>query len=95
MLLGQGVSSLTWKFMALGAASGCDGLQLGAEGISSASGLPAGYGIPSNFPCAKLYTDTRMDVPAAFTISIWVDALDVAAGGRDWIYRHRCRWDSR
>ena len=80
-MLGQGVSSLTWKVGALGAASGCGGLQLGAEGFSSTCGLPAGKGIPSNFPCAKLYTVTRMDMAADFTISIWVDALDVAAVG--------------
>ena len=56
MVLGQGVSSLTWKVGALAVASDCGGLQLGAEGFSSTWGLPVGYGIPSNFPCAKLYS---------------------------------------
>ena len=41
-VLGQGVSSLTWKVGVLGAASGCGGLQLGTEGFSSTCGLPAG-----------------------------------------------------
>ena len=42
MVLGQGVSSLTWKVGALGIASGCGGLQLGAEGFSSTWDLPVG-----------------------------------------------------
>ena len=46
MVLGLGVSSLTWKVGALGMASGCglcwEGLQLGAEEFSSTWGLPVG-----------------------------------------------------
>ena len=79
MVLGQGVSSATWKVEALGAASGYGGLQLGAEGFSSTCGLPAGSEIPLNFLCAKLYRVTRMDVAVDFTIGVWVDALNMAA----------------
>ena len=94
MVLGQGVYSLTWKTGTLGVASGCCGLQLGAEGFSSAWGLPLGWGISSNFPCVKFYTATGMVVAAYFTMGIWVDAVQVATvGGRnslDWI--HWCSW---
>ena len=41
MVLGQGMSSLTWKVGALGAASGCGELQLGVEGFSPTCGFPA------------------------------------------------------
>ena len=81
MVLGQGVSSLSWKTGALGVASGCGVLQLGVEGFSSAWGLPVGWEIPSNFPCAKLYTVTGMVVAADFTTGIWVDAVEVATVG--------------
>ena len=42
MVLGQGVSSLTWKVGALGVASGCGGLQLMVDGFSSTWDLPVG-----------------------------------------------------
>ena len=76
-VLGQGVSSLTWKTGALGEASSCGGLQLGAEEFSSAWGLPVGWGIPSNFPCAKFYTVIGMVVATDFTMGIWVDEVKV------------------
>ena len=87
MVLGQGVPSLTWKTGALGVASGCGGLLLRVEGFSSAWGLPVGWGIPSKFPCAKLYTVTGMVVAADVTKGIWVDAIEVAtmAVGTVWI----------
>ena len=78
MVLGQRVSSLTWKVGALDLASGCGRLQLGAEGFSSTWGLPVGQGIPLNFPCAKVYTVTGMDLAADFTTGIWMDVVDVA-----------------
>ena len=34
-----------------------------------------------NFPCAKLYTVTGMDVAVDFTTGIWVDVVDVATVG--------------
>ena len=85
MVLGHGVSSLTWMAVTLGVASGCClcwvVLQLGTEGISSTWGLPVGQGIPSIFPCAKLYTVSGMDVGADFTIGVWVVAVEMAAMG--------------
>ena len=56
-------------------------LQLGVEGFSSAWGLPVGWGIPSNFPYAKLYTVTGMDVATDFTMGVWVDAVEVTTVG--------------
>ena len=50
MVLVQGVSSLTWKDGALGIASDCGGLQLGAEGLSLTKGFPVVWGILLNFP---------------------------------------------
>ena len=75
MVLGQGVSSLTWKVGALGVASGCGGLQLGVEGFSST------WGLPLNFLCVKLYTVTEMDVAADLTTGIWVDVVEMATLG--------------
>ena len=87
MVLGHGVSSLTWKVETLGMALDCclcwGILQLVAEGFSSIWGLPVGQGIPSNFPCIKLYTVTGMDVAADFTMGIWVVAVEVATVGVD------------
>ena len=40
-----------------------------------------GWGIPSNFPCTKLYTVNGMDMAADFTMGIWVVAVEVAAMG--------------
>ena len=46
MVLGHGVSFLTWEIVTLGTASGCclywGILQLGAEGFSSTRSLPLG-----------------------------------------------------
>ena len=75
MVLGQGVSSLIWKVGALGVTSGCGGLQLGAEGFSST------WGLHLNFPFARLYTVTRMDVAADFTTGVWVDVVEVVTVG--------------
>ena len=74
-VLGQGVFSLTWKVGALGVASGYGGLQLVVEGFSST------WGLPSNFPCAKLYTVTRMDAAGDLTMGVWVDVVEVVTMG--------------
>ena len=76
MVLGHGVSSLTWKVGALGIASGCglcwDFLQLGAF---------LWVGNSCKFPIPKLYTVTQMDLAAEFTMGIWVVAVEVATVG--------------
>ena len=38
-------------------------------------GLSCGMGIPSNLPCARLYTVTGIDVAADFATGIWVVAV--------------------
>ena len=65
----------------MGAASGSGGLQLGMEGFSSTCDLPEGLGIFLNFPWAKLYTVTGMDMAVDFHMGIWVDVIDVGAVG--------------
>ena len=85
MVLGHGVSPLIWRVVTLGAALGCclcwGMLQLGVEGFSSTWVLPVGQGIPSNFPCTKLYTVTGMDVAADITTGICVVAVEVGTVG--------------
>ena len=60
MVLGHGLSSLTWKVGALGIASGCclcwGGLQLGAEGFSSTWGLPVGREFLQISLCQIIYS---------------------------------------
>ena len=78
IVLGHGVSSLFCGAAATGCCLSWGVIQLGVEGFSSSWGFPVGYGISSNFPCARLYTVTGMDVAADFATGIWVVAVKVA-----------------
>ena len=60
---------------ALDMSSSGGGLEFWMEGFPSVWGLPVQQETSSNVPFAKLYTATRMDVAADFTMDIWVEAL--------------------
>ena len=56
-------------------------ISLGGRRIFLNLGPSCGVGSSFKFSFAKLYTVTRMDMAADFTMGIWLDAVDVAAVG--------------
>ena len=91
MVLGQEVSSLTWKVGALGIASGCSGLQLGAEGFLF--NLRPSCGVENSFKfsmCLIVYSHWNGCGFQFHHGHLGGCSRSNYSRGRDWI--HGCSW---